>query len=1087
MLPRKVLLLGSGGLSIGQAGEFDYSGTQAARALKKEGIEVVVINPNIATVQTNPEPGITVYLYPVEPHWVEKIAEIEKPDAILASFGGQTALNCVLKMEEQGILKRLRLKNLGTPLSSFRATEDRALFSSAMKKIGVPTPPSASATSVNEAIHAARTIGFPLISRSAFALGGLGSGFAEDTAHLRSIVEVALASSPQVLLEKSLRGWKEVEYEIMRDRAGNKIAICNMENFDPMGIHTGDSIVVAPSQTLSDDEYQMLRDAAFRIVEHFEIIGECNVQFALSPHSLEYYVIEINARLSRSSALASKATGYPIASIAAQVVLGRILPEIRNPMTGVTSAFYEPAMDYLCVKIPRWDLVKFRGVDRRIGSAMKSVGEVMAIGRSFPEALQKAIRMVTEHPEGISAPIRSQTLTQLKQALKEPTDNRLFELAEGFRMGLSVGEIQECTRIDPWFLFQLESLIMLEREIASCASKDISATQWKSWKKSGFGDEQIAGIRLRALASAQAIKSAIDLSERSIREASIQLRQQRMECGIRPYRKKIDTTAAEYPAASNYLYLTYHGLTDDPVDADAKTKSAVILGGGTYRIGTSVEFDWCAVACSRKLKSENWRSILINCNPETVSTDYDASDRLYFEEVSLERLLDIHALEAPNGWIVSMGGQLPNRLARPMSEQGLILFGHSAPTIEAAENRETFSRILDQSKIDQPRWISATNHAEVQSFVERVGFPVLVRPSFVLSGAAMTVATDSQSLAFALSCATEISRDYPVVLTEFISNAHEIEFDGVAKHGEIIVHAISEHIENAGIHSGDATLITPPARLSHEHAKRLHETAQKIAAGLELNGPFNIQFILKGDRIQVIECNARASRSFPFVSKVHNLPFAEIATNVMINAPIPSFHSLTDTDRIGVKASVFSFNRLAGADPILGVEMTSTGEVGCIGATLNEALLLAFEGAGIRRPKIGILVSSGTQEEKSKLLAVFQTLNSLQIPIYATPGTAKHMQTHGISVTKVSWPDERSDSRPNACNLIREKKVDLVINVPKSFDPVEIQRDATIRRAAVQSGCALITDIEKATAFFKSFDFANYSAELKSLGASKQM
>ncbi|MGE0615704.1 MAG: carbamoyl-phosphate synthase (glutamine-hydrolyzing) large subunit [Bacteriovoracia bacterium] len=1062
----KVLLLGSGGLSIGQAGEFDYSGTQALKSFHEESIDVVIVNPNIATVQTNQRPHTKVYLYPVEPEWVEKVIQAEKPDAVVAGFGGQTALNCAIKMEEQGMFSRYNLRNLGTDLGSLRITEDRDLFAKAMREIEIPVPPSAVVTEVDQALDAGRAIGFPVICRAAFALGGLGSGFAEDETQLRRLVESALASSPQVLIEKSLRGWKEIEYEIMRDTAGNTIAICNMENFDPMGIHTGDSIVVAPSQTLDDEEYQRLRNAAFRIAEHLEILGECNVQYALSPDSSEFFVIEVNARLSRSSALASKATGYPIAAIAAKVVLGHTLLELTNPVTGVTKAFYEPALDYIAVKIPRWDLVKFRGADRTIGSAMKSVGEVMAIGRSFPETLQKAFRMVTERPEGLSLPQKFKERGELFASLKIATDNRLLELMQAFRAGYPREEIFELTRIDKWFLASLEKIVAIERDLQALRVTGdlaldfvgVTPDQWRCWKSAGFSDEQIAGIYLR---------TGPDMpTETEIREASLILRRRRKALGVAPVVKKIDTTAAEYPSTSNYLYLTYGGQFNDLVASDGKSETALVLGSGTYRIGTSVEFDWCAVECSQRLRAEGWRSVVLNCNPETVSTDHNSSDRLYFDEVSFERVLDVADLETPTGVVVSMGGQLPNRLAASLTAAGIRILGHDSETIRRAEDRQIFSDILDKAEVRQPRWISAAQLNDIKPFIDKAGFPVIVRPSFVLSGAAMNVVYDWPSLERALSLAADVSAEHPVVVSEFITDAIELELDGVAQSGRMIAAVVSEHIENAGIHSGDATLVLPPQKIDPATRVRILDAGERICAQLRLNGPFNIQFMHKAGELLVIECNARASRSFPFVSKVTQIPLAQYATDVLIgrSPAVPP----TKSERIGVKAAMFSFNRLAGADPVLGVEMTSTGEVGCVGADLDEALLLALQATGIRRPKVGVLVSSGTAEEKRKFLSVMEILRKLDVKIYATPGTARHLKGEGYEVMSVPWPGEGRPGEIDAGQIIQKKQVDLVINVPKNFDPSEIRRDVLVRRTAVQFGCALITDIEKATAFLRA-------------------
>jgi carbamoyl-phosphate synthase large subunit len=1076
--PPKVLLLGSGGLSIGQAGEFDYSGTQAIKALTEENIDVVVINPNIATVQTNPQQGVKIYLYPVEVPWVEKIIQRERPDAIVAGFGGQTALNCLLHLEDAGILKKYGVINLGTPASVLRLTEDRDEFAIKMKSIGMPVPPSAACSTVESAVESASNIGYPVIVRAAYALGGLGSGFAKNEEELLELVHPALRSSPQVLIEKSLKGWKEVEYEVMRDREGNAITICNMENFDPLGIHTGDSIVVCPSQNLSDDEYQILRNAALTIVNALGIVGECNVQYALDPESLEFFVIEVNARLSRSSALASKASGYPIAYIAGKVVLGYDLIELKNPVTGITYAFFEPALDYVTIKMPRWDLLKFQGVSRNLGSTMKSVGEVMSIGRSFPETLQKATRMVTEHPEGLSMIRPPLTDEELRTELSEPTDGRLFAVIEAFRRGWTMETIHELTWINEWFLYHTERIVAGEKEFAELAknvdtkldkgtfvyeaTRHLTEEQWRHYKLLGFGDEQISGIILRA-----AFKPA-DMNNSDIRAGSLMIRKLRIELGIRPVIKKIDTTAGEYPSPSNYLYLSYGGMFDDELPDDQKVFSAVVLGGGSYRIGTSVEFDWCAVSCSRKLQESGWRSIIVNCNPETVSTDYNSSDRLYFEELTLERILDIVDHEKPVGVIASMGGQLPNRLAKPLSEANVKLLGHRPTTIDQAEDRSKFSALLDQLGIGQPRWIAATSPDEIKNFVDDVGFPVLIRPSYVLSGAAMAVAYNQISLDRCLEQALDISPDHPVVITEFVSGAREIELDGVAKDGEVLTAIVSEHVENAGVHSGDATMVVPAQKLYVETVRRVRRAGRKIASALRLNGPFNMQFLAKKNEIKVIECNARAARSFPFVSKAVGLNLADAATDIMIGGT-PNLMRFNEDELpyVGVKAAMFSFKRLGGADPILGVEMASTGEVGCIGENFDTALLLALEASGVYRPKVGVLVSSGTEKQKLQFLPAARILQKLGLPLYATEGTARYLKEHGIESQSLAWPGEGDY---DVIKAIREGKVDLVINIPKSSQRQELTRGSLIRQAAVLYGCSLVTNMEKVTAFVEALD-----------------
>jgi carbamoyl-phosphate synthase large subunit len=1073
----KVLLLGSGGLSIGQAGEFDYSGTQAVKALREEGFDVIVVNPNIATVQTNPAPGVKIYLYPVEPEWVEKVIAAERPDAIVAGFGGQTALNCMIALSDRGVLSRYNVINCGTPVETLKMTEDRDLFARKMREISMPVPPSHAVTSLSAAETAADEIGYPVIVRAAYALGGLGSGFASNRAELQKLVSIALGMSPQVLVEKSLKGWKEVEYEVMRDCEGNVITICNMENFDPLGIHTGDSIVVCPSQTLSDDEYQILRNAAQTIVSACGVLGECNVQYALDPQSHQFYVIEVNARLSRSSALASKASGYPIAYIAAKVVLGYDLLELKNPVTGITFAYFEPALDYVTIKVPRWDLIKFRGASRHLGSTMKSVGEVMAIGRSFTEAIQKAVRMVTEIGQGFTYFKRKNTHeSALPEALSNPTDTRLYAVLDALRLGWDVDKIHSLTSIDKWFLARLREIVSLETFIEKLAEnpqtdlsdetfvesslRTVNQGSMRRLKSTGFGDEQIAALLLGV--KDKRLGSELSLSDKRIQKASFVVRKIRKGLGVTPIIKKIDTTAGEYPSPSNYLYMSYVGSFHDPLPDDFRP-AAVVLGSGSYRIGTSVEFDWCAVSSSRQLQEEGWRSIIINCNPETVSTDYNSSDRLYFDELTLERILDVCDFEHPNGVIGCMGGQLPNKLTLPLAEAGVRLLGHSPQTIDTAEDRSKFSALLDQLGIDQPRWVAAKSTVDIDRFIEDVGFPVLVRPSYVLSGAAMKVAYDRKSLDQFLSQAIDISQDHPVVISEFLIGAREIELDGVAKNGEILTAVVSEHVENAGVHSGDATMVVPAQKLYVETIRRVRGAARLIAQGLGLNGPFNIQFLAKHNHIKVIECNARASRSFPFVSKVVGLNLADVATAVVIGKT-PTLARIPEDDlpHVGVKAPMFSFTRLAGADPVLGVEMASTGEVGCIGRNFDEALLLAFEAAKCRRPQKGVLVSAGPEHEKHKFLESAEFFQKLGLPLYATEGTAKFLSAHGIKAERLAWPGE---SDHDAIHAIKNGLVDLVINVPKNLRQDELSNGSKIRQAAVQCGCSLITNMEATTAF----------------------
>ena len=957
-----------------------------------------------------------------------------------------------------------------------RMTEDRDAFAEKMKSIGKPIPSSIACSTFPEAQLAAEKVGFPVIVRAAYALGGLGSGFANNMAELEGLVVPALASSPQVLVEKSLKGWKEVEYEVMRDSEGNTITICNMENFDPLGIHTGDSIVVAPSQTLSDDEFQILRNAAIDIVDSLGIVGECNVQYALSPDSTDYYVIEVNARLSRSSALASKATGYPIAYIAAKVVLGYDLMELKNPVTGVTFAFFEPAMDYLALKIPRWDLGKFQGVSRELGSTMKSVGEVMSIGRNFPETLQKAVRMVTEASDGLTAINTGVTLDNIEDKLSNPSDTRLYYVLEALRLGLSIDRIHEVSRINEWFIHQIDLIHKIEKQIGekylssgsagshtqivTKALTNLSKEEMRVWKTMGFSDEQIAHIILN--------KSPLEnKSESLIQEASLAVRAVRKELGILPVIKKIDTTAAEYPSPSNYLYATYCGQYHDMLPDDGKVLSAVVLGGGAYRIGTSVEFDWCAVSCSKRLQQAKWRSIIINCNPETVSTDYNSSDRLYFEELTLERIMDIAEFEKAVGIIACMGGQQPNRLAKPLAKAGIKLLGHKSSTVDAAEDRSQFSALLDRLGIDQPKWIAARSTIDIKDFVKDVGYPILVRPSYVLSGAAMNVAYDEETLDRCLDLANDVSPDHPVVISEFVDGAREIELDGVAKDGHIVTSIVSEHVENAGVHSGDATTVVPAQRIYVETARRIRRAGQAIAAGLSLNGPFNIQFLAKEGEIKVIECNARAARSFPFVSKTVGLNLADVATDVIIGVE-PKLNRFNEDNLpyVGVKAAMFSFTRLAGADPILGVEMASTGEVGCIGQNFSDALVLALEASGMKPPKKGVLVSSGTEKDKLRFLKSARILESMGLPLFATKGTGKYLQDHGLNVEILAWPDE--DDGHNVLDFIKNGTVDMVINIPKNSHRQELTRGSQIRQASTRFGCSLLTNMEKTNAYIQA-------------------
>lgn len=1073
---QKVILLGSGALSIGQAGEFDYSGSQAVKALEEEGVEVIVINPNIASVQTNPGPNKKVYLYPVTPFWVEKVIKIERPAAIMSGFGGQTSLNCVIALSNSGVLKKYGVEVLGTPVRALEVSEDRELFASRMEELGISIAKSKAVESVKEALKVAKEIGYPVITRSAFALGGLGSGLARNEEELEKLATSALTSVPQILIEKSLHGWKEIEYEVMRDSAGNCITICNMENFDPMGIHTGDSIVIAPCQTLNIKELSMLKDAALNIVQGIGVVGECNVQFALCPTSLEYYVIEINARLSRSSALASKATGYPIAYIAAKVVCGFELLELKNPVTKTTTAFYEPSLDYVSLKMPRWDLNKFSGVSKELGTQMKSVGEVMALGRNFCEVIQKSVRMVNESEEGITKPVfAAASDEELVKELANPTSLRIFALYEYFRRGHDVKEAQDITKIEPWFLTHLYYLAKLEREmkdffaphkIKKPTEKDVQTAfsrmdpfYLKRIKSRGFSDVQLTRIFL------QTVCPGVQFTIREAQKLSLGVRKARKHSKVLPVIKQIDTTAAEYAAASNYLYMTYDGEKND-VTVAKKNKSIITLGSGSYRIGSSLEFDWCSVMTSKYFKEKKDDSVIINCNPETVSTDFNTSDRLYFEELSFERVLDIIDVEQPKGVVACMGGQNPNNLIPALDMAGVNIMGHSFKTVEMAENRNTFSALLDKLGIDQPTWVAAKSRQEIDAFIMKEGFPVLIRPSFVLSGTLMNVANDQNALDYYLSLTKDISSDYPVVISKFIMDAKEIECDGVAKNGEVMLSLISEHVENAGVHSGDATLVFPAEKIYTKTSNTIKEIVRKIAKGLNLNGPFNIQFIAKDNDVKVIECNARASRSFPFISKIcgHNL--AEISCKVMNNEPV----SKTNVDEselpfTGVKASMFSFQRLDGADPVLGVEMSSTGESGCLGENLNEALLLAMEATMVKKPKLGILLSSGRDKDKIKLMEVIDRLYSFDLPVYATTGTAKFLAERGYKTINASW---RGELKP--LDVIRQKKVDFVINIHKNLELDELQHNSQIRKSAIKASCSLLTNLEKTIAYLKAYD-----------------
>lgn len=1064
---KKVLILGSGALKIGEAGEFDYSGSQALKALKEEKITTVLINPNIATVQTSDEFADKIYFLPVTPYFVEKVIEKERPDGILLSFGGQTALNCGVQLFQNKVLEEYNVKVLGTPVEAIMNTEDRELFIQQLDEIDVKTIKSEAVDNIDDAIRAAREVGYPVIVRAAYALGGLGSGFCDNEEELTSLVEKALSFSPQVLVEKSLKGWKEIEYEVVRDRYDNCITVCNMENFDPLGIHTGESIVVAPSQTLNNADYHKLRALAIKIIRHIGIVGECNVQYAYDPSSMDYRVIEVNARLSRSSALASKATGYPLAFVAAKLGLGYGLFDLKNSVTKVTSAFFEPALDYIVCKIPRWDLGKFHGVKREIGSSMKSVGEVMAIGRTFEEVIQKGLRMIGQGKHGFieNSPMR---IANIENALKEPTDSRIFVIESAFRKGYDVDKIHELTKIDKWFLYKLRNLYQTATELESLNNiKDIPQDLLKLAKQQGFSDFQIA-------------KAVLKQNLGNGHEANLKVRALRNEYGIKPVVKQIDTLAAEYPAQTNYLYMTYNGTPHD-IAYENDGKSVVVVGSGAYRIGSSVEFDWCSVNALLTVKREGWRSVMINYNPETVSTDYDMCDRLYFDELTFERVMDIIDLETPHGTILSTGGQIPNNLAMKLDAQKVKILGTQAIDIDHAEDRHKFSAMLDELGIDQPAWRELTSMDDIHSFIEDVGYPVLVRPSYVLSGAAMNVCSNDEELERFLQLAANVSKEHPVVVSAFIQNAKEIEWDSVAQDGEIKLYAISEHIEFAGVHSGDATIQFPPQKLYVETIRRIKKISSKIAKALHISGPFNIQYLAKNNEIKVIECNLRASRSFPFVSKVSKINFIDLATKVMLGIPVEKPNSnVFDLDYVGIKASQFSFSRLQGADPVLGVDMSSTGEVGCLGESTSEALMTSMLSVGHRIPKKGVLLSTGSAKQKADLLESAHRLHKKGYQLYATAGTHRYLNDNGIPAILVHWPSE-ADKEPQALDLLHRKQIDFVVNIPKNLTSNELTNGYKIRRAAVDLNVPLITNARLASAYIRAFcDLTVDDIEIKS-------
>ncbi|WP_337363299.1 carbamoyl-phosphate synthase (glutamine-hydrolyzing) large subunit [Prevotellamassilia timonensis] len=1052
---KKVLLLGSGALKIGEAGEFDYSGSQALKALKEEGIETILINPNIATVQTSEGVADRIYFLPVTPYFVERVIEKERPEGIMLAFGGQTALNCGVKLFENGVLEKYNLKVLGTPVQAIMDTEDRELFVEKLNEINVKTIKSEACENVEQARKAAAELGYPVILRAAYALGGLGSGFCDNEEELDKLAEKAFSFSPQVLVEKSLKGWKEVEYEVVRDRFDNCITVCNMENFDPLGIHTGESIVIAPSQTLTNSEYHKLRELSIRIVRHVGIVGECNVQYAFDPNSEDYRVIEVNARLSRSSALASKATGYPLAFVAAKLGLGYGLFDLKNSVTKTTSAFFEPALDYVVCKIPRWDLGKFHGVDRELGSSMKSVGEVMAIGRTFEEVIQKGLRMIGQGMHGF-VDNKELKIDNVDEALKEPTDKRIFVIEKAFNAGYTIDQIHELTKIDRWFLQKLYKIHETDRELHACTSINVLDNELlRKAKVQGFTDFQIA----RAVGMEK---------EMDIEKAILAVRARRKQAGILPVVKQIDTLAAEYPAQTNYLYLTYSGIAHD-IRFENDKRSVVVLGSGAYRIGSSVEFDWCGVQALNTIRREGYRSIMINYNPETVSTDYDMCDRLYFDELTFERVMDILDLECPYGVIVSTGGQIPNNLAMRLDAENINLLGTQARYIDNAEDREKFSEMLNRIGVDQPEWSALTSMDDIQHFIERVGFPVLVRPSYVLSGAAMNVCSNQEELERFLKLAANVSKKHPVVVSRFMQHAKEVEMDAVAKDGEIIAYAISEHIEFAGVHSGDATIQFPPQKLYVETARRIKKISKQIAKELHISGPFNIQYLARENDIKVIECNLRASRSFPFVSKVLKINLIELATRIMLGLPVEKpAKSLFDLDYVGVKASQFSFNRLQKADPVLGVDMASTGEVGCLGEDSRSALLKAMLSVGQRVPEKNILLSTGDGKQKAEMLAACAMLRDHGYKLFATPGTSRYLDENGIENTLVHWPSEEGQ-QPQALDMLHNKDIDMVVNVTKNLSTGELSNGYKIRRAAIDLNIPLITNARLASAFIYAF------------------
>ncbi|MCR5077003.1 MAG: carbamoyl-phosphate synthase (glutamine-hydrolyzing) large subunit [Prevotella sp.] len=1052
---KKVLILGSGALKIGEAGEFDYSGSQALKALREEGVSTVLINPNIATVQTSEGVADQIYFLPVQPYFVERVIEKERPDGILLSFGGQTALNCGVELDRSGVLEKYKVKVLGTPVKAIMDTEDRELFVNRLDEIDVKTIKSEACENIKQARAAASILGYPVIVRAAYALGGLGSGFADNEEELDTLCEKAFSFSPQVLVEKSLKGWKEIEYEVVRDRYDNCITVCNMENFDPLGIHTGESIVIAPSQTLTNSEYHKLRALSIKIVRHIGIVGECNVQYAFDPQSEDYRVIEVNARLSRSSALASKATGYPLAFVAAKLGMGYGLFDLKNSVTKTTSAFFEPALDYVVCKIPRWDLSKFRGVDKELGSSMKSVGEVMAIGRNFEEAIQKGLRMIGQGMHGF-VENKELEIADIDAALREPTDKRVFVISKAMHKGYTVDQIHELTKIDRWFLSKLKHIIDIDEELKLKNINTLGRGLLREAKVYGFTDFQIA----RAV--------GLEAEGQNMHKAMMTVRRLRKSLGILPVVKQIDTLAAEYPAQTNYLYVTYAGVASDVTFGNDRN-SVIVLGSGAYRIGSSVEFDWCGVQALNTIRRQGYRSIMINYNPETVSTDYDMCDRLYFDELTFERVMDIIDAENPHGVIVSTGGQIPNNLAMYLDEENVPILGTAARDIDNAEDRAKFSSMLTRNGINQPEWSALTSMDDIDRFVDRVGFPVLVRPSYVLSGAAMNICSNKDELTRFLQLAANVSEDHPVVVSKFIENAKEIEMDAVAQDGEIIAYAISEHIEFAGVHSGDATIQFPPQKLYVETVRRIKRVSRQIAKALHINGPFNIQYMARENDILVIECNLRASRSFPFVSKVLKLNLIDLATKVMLGVPVEKpKKNLFDLDYVGIKASQFSFNRLQKADPVLGVDMSSTGEVGCLGDDTSTALLKSMLSVGHRIPQKTVLLSTGGAKQKAEMLDAARMLRQHGYELFATGGTSRYLEENGIENTLVYWPSDEG-RQPQALELLHEKKIDMVVNIPKDLTPRELTNGYKIRRAAIDLNVPLITNSRLASAFISAF------------------